>query len=501
MRRSVGYNLPMRCGRHAVLLAAAAAGVLAVPGAADARARGPHLSWVRCYGKTCTDKRTVIRGGNVKLGGRSFRPGMRLIFKASTSSKKRTVKTQFVGTSRLIAHVPANARSGSVYLTAKHGVRTNPVGPIRVKAKPTRRAIPVDHGSPSGTAFDGTAMWIWNLPKSEGGNANAIVARAQQHGVRTVFVKSGDGTNYWSQFSSGLLATLKAGGLKVCGWQYVYGSDPVGEAAVAARAVATGADCFVIDAEAEYQGRYAQAQSYIRSLREAVGPDYPIGLSTFPYVDYHPREPYSEFLAPGGAQFNVPQVYWKTIGDSVDEAMDHTYRYNRPYARPIVPVGQAYDNTSAADVFRFRQIAAAQGSAGVSWWSWEAASNSNWDTIGQPLTSYTGVPPSTDYALLARGAKNDLVRWAQEHLQSAGQTVSVDGAYGAETETAVRNFQTANGLPVTGEIDTATWHALTDRYDPAPQNYARRSAKVSAASAGNDMPAPRYEIPSEGSGR
>jgi hypothetical protein len=267
---------------------------------------------------------------------------------------------------------------------------------------------------------------------------------------------------------------------------------------VAAKAVVTGADCFLIDAESEYEGRYAQAQSYTRALRQAVGPDYPIGLSSFPYVDYHPRLPYSEFLAPGGAQFNVPQVYWKTIGDTVDEAMDHTYRYNRPYARAVVPVGQAYGGTSSSDVFRFRQVAAVQQSAGVSWWSWEAASASNWDALGQPLTAFTGVPPATDYALVARGAKSDLVRWAQEHLQAAGQPVVVDGAFGSGTETAVKNFQTASGLPATGEIDTATWRMLTDRFDPVPQNYAKRSAKVSAAGAGSGWPAPRYEIPPSG---
>jgi hypothetical protein len=405
------------------------------------------------------------------------------------------VKTQFVGRSRLIAHVPANARSGSVYLTAKHGVRTNRAGPIRVKSKPRNTTRPVDGGSPSGTAFDGTAMWIWNLPKSSGGSPDAIIAQARAHGVRTVFVKSGDGTNYWSQFSTTLVAALKTGGLKVCGWQYVYGSNPTGEAAVAARAVVNGADCFVIDAESEYQGRYAQAQSYTQALREAVGADYPIGMSSFPYVDYHPRLPYSEFFAPGGAQFNVPQVYWKTIGDSVDEAMDHTYRYNRPYGRAIVPVGQSYNNTSSSDVARFRQIAAVQGAAGVSWWSWEAASASNWDAIGQPLTAFTGVPPATDWALVARGAKSDLVRWAQEHLVSAGQPVTVDGAFGSGTQTAVKNFQTAKGLPATGEIDTATWRALVDGYDPAPQTYAKRATTATSAGAA------RYEIPSEGSGR
>ena len=490
----------MRRARQAALLAAAAGTLLAAP-AADAASSKPRLSWIRCYGTTCHSKFSVARGGNVKIGGRRFKPGIRVVFRASGRSHKRTVKTQFLGTSRLIAHVPGNARSGRLYLSAKHGVRSNQSRQVlRVTAKPRRTTRPTDHGSPTGTAFDGSAMWIWNLPKSQGGDPNAILAQAQAHGVRSVFIKSGDGTSYWSQFSPQLVAALHAGGLKVCAWQYVYGSDPTGEAATAAQAVVNGADCFVIDAEREYEGRYAQAQSYTQALRQAVGPNYPIGLSSFPYVDYHPRLPFSEFLAPGGAQFDVPQVYWKTIGDTVDEALDHTYRYNRPYNRAIVPVGQTYNNTSSADVVRFRQITAIQGSPGLSWWDWESASSSNWDAVGQPLGSYSGAPPATDWVPLSTGAKSDLVRWAQEHLQSAGQAITVDGAFGSQTETAVKNFQVASGLPVTGEIDTPTWKALVDRYDPAPQNYARRSAKVSAAGA-SGWPAPRYEIPSVGKGR
>jgi hypothetical protein len=41
-----------------------------------------------------------------------------------------------------------------------------------------------------------------------------------------------------------------------------------------------------------------------------VGDAYPLALSSFPYVDYHPAFPYSVFLGQGGAQSNVPQLYW-----------------------------------------------------------------------------------------------------------------------------------------------------------------------------------------------
>jgi len=54
----------------------------------------------------------------------------------------------------------------------------------------------------------GHGMWIWQLPKSEGGDVNAIAARARGAGVRTVFVKSADGTTPWAQFNATLVQAL-----------------------------------------------------------------------------------------------------------------------------------------------------------------------------------------------------------------------------------------------------------------------------------------------------
>lgn len=98
-------------------------------------------------------------------------------------------------------------------------------------------------------------MWIWNLSASSGGSVRLIVSWAREHGVGTLFVKAGDGSSLWSQFSPGLVAALHANGLRVCAWQYVYGNYPVAEADVGAAAVRAGADCLAIDAETEYQGK------------------------------------------------------------------------------------------------------------------------------------------------------------------------------------------------------------------------------------------------------
>jgi hypothetical protein len=491
--------------RTALLLLAAAA-LLVAPAAAHARKAKPRLSWVRCHGKGCADKRTVAPGGHVKVAGRRLGPGMRVIFKARTRSRRRTVKSQVIGSRRLLARVPATAMSGRIYVRTKRGVRTNSVGPIRVKKKrkPRPGAAPVADpiGYPTGSAFDGDGMWIWYLSKTEGGDPDAIIREARARGIETLFVKSGDGTNFWSQFTPAMVDRFQAAGLKVCGWQYVYGSSPAAEAAVAARAAKAGADCFVIDAEREYESRYAAARTYTRELREAVGANYPIGMSSFPYVDYHPGLPYSEFFSPGGAQFNAPQVYWKEIGDTVDEAIDHTYRYNRPYGAALAPVGQSYSAPPPGQITRFRQLAATQESGGLSWWEWSQTSDASWNAIAAPLSPFGGTPPGQDFATVAKGAKGDLVVWAQRHLQAAGASIAADGDFGSGTQAAVRSFQSAKGLAASGQIDTATWRALLD-YEP--RSLAKPGLAKAAAGSGApktaDLPARRYEISGRGGPR
>lgn len=333
--------------------------------------------------------------------------------------------------------------------------------------------------------LDGTGMWIWQAPLSSGGNPDRIGAVARSYRVRTVFLKSSDGTYMWRQFTPAFVTALKAQGLKVCAWQYVYGKQPEAEAALGARAVQLGADCLIIDAEAEYEGRYAQADRYIRTLRQAIGARYPLAVSPFPYVDYHPAFPYSVFLGPNGADYNLPQMYWRAIGTTVDRVFAHTYAYNRLYGRRIYPLGQLYQNPSPTQIRRFRTLASAYGAAGVNWWDWQEARTRGWQALRAPLTSRAAAP-SLGYPVLGSGSRGDLVVWAQQHLASAGYNVRIDGAYGATTASAVAAFQAAKGIAVTGKIGEVTWPALL-RYSPTPVAWSQsrpvRTARLRAASS------------------
>jgi peptidoglycan hydrolase-like protein with peptidoglycan-binding domain len=358
----------------------------------------------------------------------------------------------------------------------------------------------------SNTPFDRQGMWVWYVDRSNGGSIPAIVAQAKRAGVGTVYIKAGDGGSIWRQFSTALVRALHRGGLNACAWQFVYGDHPVAEAHAAAAAIAKGADCFAIDAEGDYEGKYAAADLYVRTLRDAVGDGFPISLAAFPYVDYHPSFPYSVFLGPGGATFNQPQMYWKTIGTSVRAVYEHTYLYNRIWGHPIHPIGQTYEAPSKGALRLFRRFAASFGASAPSWWSWQETSGPEWGALGarsaaRPLTAYR---QEVAHPLLKRGSKGDMVVWAQERLVGAGHEVPITGLFGRLTAAVVRDFQAAKGLPVDGQIGTGTWESLLNftpyrmRWSGSPRagtgtsssRAAPPSRPLSAA-----LPTHAYEIP------
>ena len=222
-------------------------------------------------------------------------------------------------------------------------------------------------------------------------------------------------------------------------------------------------------------------------------------------MDFHPSFPYSVFLGPGAAQYNVPQMYWKTIGTSVRNIYEHTYEVNAPFKRPIFPLGQTYLNVSRKSVIRFRKYARRYDAAGVSWWSWQETKGKEWRWVGKPLGDGAGksraaVAPSAS-TTLGPGDAGDLVVWAQQHLAAGGDAVAVDGTYGAETVEAVRGFQAAEGLAPSGELDDATWRALLERR-PVPIDWSRIGSPAVARAAGTtavpdsaSLEALRFEVP------
>ncbi len=408
---------------------------------------------------SCTTSVKVTIGRQLQLSGRRISKGMRVSFRWSRGALATKLDRTRVG---YTVRVPAGTRAGTVSVTVsdRAGRRSN-VKRIRVSAPP-RIGGPAPAPGTLPEAFKGNGMWIWELGRAEGGDIAAIAARAHAAGIGTVFVKSSDGpASRWPQFNPALVQALHANGLRACAWQFVYGNDPVAEASLGADAIADGADCLVIDAESQYEGKYAAAQQYVAALRATVGPAYPIGLTSFPYVDYHSRLPYSVFLAPGAAQANLPQVYWKDIGGTVDAVSARTLAQNRIYGTAIAPLGQTYGNAAPADIARFRSLWAAYGSAGLSWWSWQHTTARRAGPRSPSRSPHRRCrPPTPAGRRSSAGARATRSCGCSSISRPSTRPSTVTSTFDAATDQALRNFQTQRALPVTGTTDALTWQAV-----------------------------------------
>src|SRR5437867_5404586 len=107
--------------------------------------------------------------------------------------------------------------------------------------------------------LEGKWVWIWNWRRCDGGNADAVAARLKSAGCSGVLVKAFDGPRWFRQSASDgdqvvpwrdIAATLKAHGLSVGGWGYLYGEDAAGEAERAIETAQYGqADLLILDVE------------------------------------------------------------------------------------------------------------------------------------------------------------------------------------------------------------------------------------------------------------
>lgn len=245
----------------------------------------------------------------------------------------------------------------------------------------------------------GKGMFVWIIPDCEGGDIEAIAARASERGLQHLLVKIADGVGPFNVHNGRDLATeltraCQGRGIEVWGWQYIYGRMAATEAVTAARRVReTGVTGFVINAESEWKvpGMGAHATNYTRILRHEIGQQFPVCLSSYRYPNFHREFPWREFLE--DCDFALPQVYWMGATDAGAQLRLTMQRYLKLYSqigltRPVIPTGAAFAEhgwtAQPAEVQEFLETAVSLGLPAANFWEWGRTSRAvpaAWEVI------------------------------------------------------------------------------------------------------------------------
>jgi peptidoglycan hydrolase-like protein with peptidoglycan-binding domain len=141
------------------------------------------------------------------------------------------------------------------------------------------------------------------------------------------------------------------------------------------------------------------------------------------------------------AALNKPLLKEGSTGTAVKELQQLLNRWG--YSVTVDGNFGRYTRTSV-EAFQTRMFLNADGIVG----------NNTWQAL------YTGAP--VNMPTLKRGSQGQTVKTLQTVLSQTGDYQgSIDGIFGAVTETAVRKFQTRAGLVADGIVGSKTWHALS----------------------------------------
>ena len=238
------------------------------------------------------------------------------------------------------------------------------------------------------TYLTGKGYFMWKAINCKAGRPEEIAAEAFAADLGHVLIKIADGVFRYNVDVDlpAIVAALQAAGVTVWGWQYIYGGNPAGEAAIAIRQIqATGVTGFVVNAEREFKqpGMGTRARTYMQALRASVG-DMPIALSTYRFPSLHPQFPFTAFL--DFCDVAMPQVYWLYSHDPVQQLARTLAEYYQLTTLPVIPTGAAWKQNSwqstAADCTAFLQAAEIAGCQAANFWSWDASQHlPTWQAI------------------------------------------------------------------------------------------------------------------------
>ena len=271
-------------------------------------------------------------------------------------------------------------------------------------ALPTARPAPTLANSLK--PLEGKGMWIWKTKQTEGGDVDAVVAKAVASGLRQVWVRVGDSNDgfYAAEYLSALVPKAHKAGLAVIGWGFPFLHDPAADAAWSTEAVTWRApdgsrlDGFSPDIELASEGVVLTERRitvYLGLVRPAAG-DMMMVATVYRPTDAHWNGTYPyRAIAPYVDAF-APMVYWGCVepGAATLESLERLSSL-----KPVHVIGQGYDMApeggragapSAAETVRFLDVARRNGAVGASFWVWQFMSAEQWEALSTFAWSPSG---------------------------------------------------------------------------------------------------------------
>lgn len=278
--------------------------------------------------------------------------------------------------------------------------------------RPARTVSPSPAAEPGGM-IEGKGFFVWRaqevLSRPGMDSPQDAASKVRTAGIEHVIVKIADGDQPFPDpaqdfegrneaATTALVAALRAEGITVWGWAFVYGgeaAEPEAQAkALARRARQLSMNGLVIDAEDVGERRWSipggatRARQYMHTLRgELSGMEGLIlAFSSYRYLSHHPSFPFAAFME--DCDVAMPQVYWVTRGegDAIATLRRSYQQYKERFPGKLyIPIGAAYGEEYAEggsryfwsatprQIHRFMDQARALGISAVTFWSWEHA--------------------------------------------------------------------------------------------------------------------------------
>jgi hypothetical protein len=165
------------------------------------------------------------------------------------------------------------------------------------------------------------------------------------------------------------VSALASRGLETHVWGIPHGTAPAAEAGIFIQAAkVAGVRSLGLDVEhgdAYFRGSADGARQFMQLLRDGLGWDFHIAL----ILDPRRNRPFNVFVDPFVPFVNSlhPMVYPKDFNQPVQSVLDSAFDLLSPYAKPIVPMLQAYNQIPPADITQQGNYSFQKGAASISY--------------------------------------------------------------------------------------------------------------------------------------